>query len=333
MRIKSRVAIIAICVVAMLASGVVFAQEARQEKDRKARTRVFVEEGGAVIATDGPLAPGVAIAGDAQRERDTVVFLSTEMSFDDKIVKGAPYSAQAVTEHVHTLSDGNRIVRKSSSSVYRDGEGRTRRDQKIEAVGPWAANGEAMQMIFINDPVAGVSYVFDTRERTARKLPNFHIRTGENGAKTIAIAPSRVPGPPLSVEERRHIEIAVAPHASTKKVREDSENVKTESLGKQVIEGVEAEGTRTTVTIPAGEIGNEHPINIVSEKWYSPELQVVVMSKHSDPRMGENTYRLTNISRSEPARSLFEVPSEYTIKEGEGPMVAPRPMRRKMQQQ
>jgi len=91
------------------------------------------------------------------------------------------------------------------------------------------------------------------------------------------------------------------------------ENAKNEPLGKQSIEGIEADGTRKTVEIPAGEIGNERPIEIVFERWYSPELQVVVMTKHSDPRFGETTYRLTNINRSEPARELFEVPADYTV--------------------
>ena len=103
-----------------------------------------------------------------------------------------------------------------------------------------------------------------------------------------------------------------------------------EQLGKQNIEGVEAEGTRTTVTIAAGEIGNERPIEIVSERWYSPELQLVVMTRHSDPRTGETTYKLTNINRSEPAKSLFEVPSDYTVKEGPGigPKIAPLPRKK-----
>jgi hypothetical protein len=93
---------------------------------------------------------------------------------------------------------------------------------------------------------------------------------------------------------------------------------KVESLGKQLVEGVEAEGTRTTVTIPAGEIGNERPIDIVDERWYSPELQTLVLSKRTDPMSGDMTYRLTNINRNEPVRSLFEVPSDYKIKEGPG---------------
>ena len=95
---------------------------------------------------------------------------------------------------------------------------------------------------------------------------------------------------------------------------------RTEALGKQNIEGVEAEGTRTTVTIPAGKIGNELPIDIVNERWYSPELQVLVMTRHIDPRFGENSYKLTNISRTEPARELFEIPAGYALKEAPAPM-------------
>ena len=107
-------------------------------------------------------------------------------------------------------------------------------------------------------------------------------------------------------------------------------NEVTEQLGKQLIEGVEAEGTRTKITIPAGEIGNERAIEIVSERWYSPELQLVVMTRHSDPRSGETTYKLTNINRTEPAKSLFEVPSDYTIKSNShfSPSIAPLRTRR-----
>jgi hypothetical protein len=82
------------------------------------------------------------------------------------------------------------------------------------------------------------------------------------------------------------------------------------------MDGVEVEGTRRKSTIPAGEIGNEKPIDVVSERWYSKELQTVVMSRHDDPRMGETRYRLTHLTRGEPDRALFEVPSDYTIKEG-----------------
>lgn len=68
------------------------------------------------------------------------------------------------------------------------------------------------------------------------------------------------------------------------------------------------------MTIPAGQIGNERPIEIVSQRWYSPELQTVVMTRNADPRTGETVYKLTGISRAEPPHSLFEVPPDYTVK-------------------
>ncbi len=263
------------------------------------------------------------------------VFLATEMSFGGKVVTGAPYSAQAVTESVQTLSDGNRIVNKSTAAVYRDSEGRTRREQTLRAVGAFANGGESPQVVFINDPIAGTSYTLDPRTRVARKMPPMHFKfqfkvpaPGEDKGGAAVEAP-----PPYRVEagrvESRRVEIErgemgraemgikAAPDTQfTWGWRDHVSN--SESLGKQIVEGVEAEGTRSTVTIPAGEIGNERPIEIVNERWYSPELQTAVMTRHSDPRFGESTYRLTNIDRSEPAKSLFEVPSDYTLKSGPG---------------
>ena len=90
-------------------------------------------------------------------------------------------------------------------------------------------------------------------------------------------------------------------------------DVKEEKLPSQLVEGVQAEGTRTTITIPAGEVGNQLPIKIVSERWYSPELKTVVKTLNSDPRTGDTVYHLTSLQRSEPSRTLFEVPSDYTV--------------------
>jgi len=94
-------------------------------------------------------------------------------------------------------------------------------------------------------------------------------------------------------------------------------NFKTESLGRQTIEGIQAEGRRTTMTIPAGQAGNELPIHIVNETWYSPELQTTLLSRHSDPRNGETVTKLINISRSEPARILFDAPADFKVTEME----------------
>lgn len=246
------------------------------------------------------------------------VFISNEMSYEGKRVLGAPYSAQALTESTQTLSDGNRIVRKSTTTLYRDSEGRTRREQTFKAIGPLSADGEPGQTIFISDPVAGVDYSLDTRTRTARKMMPLRFKytmktpapEGEKPDMIIeekinriqvekAELDRKIPGGPVVMEW----------HGAREK------NAKMESLGKQLIEGVEAEGSRTTITIPAGEIGNERTIEIVSERWFSPELKTVVMTRHSDPRFGETVYKLTNISRIEPDHSLFELPAGYTLKE------------------
>ena len=263
-----------------------------------------------------------------------VMFTATEM-IGGKVVKGAPYSGQAVTETVQVLSDGNRIVNKMTSQLYRDSEGRTRREQTIKMLGLPGDGNDSLQTIFINDPVSGNNYILDSKSHTAQKLmmfkfergtagpdgQKFEFRTGEGAGGGVMMRTQGGPVPPPGVAaEGGHfnvrIETAASAGGATYILRSGgpNDNEVKEQLGKQFIEGVEAEGTRTTVTIPAGEIGNEKPIAIVSERWYSPELQTVVMTKHSDPRFGETTYKLTNISRLEPAKSMFEVPADYTIK-------------------
>jgi len=216
--------------------------------------------------------------------------LSPEMRFDGKVVKGAPYSATAITESAQTLSNGARITHKMTASIYRDSEGRTRREMTLDRIGPFATANEPTPLIFINDPVAGVHYVLDQRSHTARKMA----------------------APPIDRSPRRPLPERATERAPGKTPAEGN----TESLGKQVIEGVEAEGVRSVITIPEGRIGNDRPIEIVSERWVSPELQTVVLSKHNDPRFGETVYRLTNINRAEPAPMLFEVPADYKVEEG-----------------
>ena len=262
----------------------------------------------------------------------TFKVLASKSAFG-KVVKGAPYSATATTETTQTLSDGNQIIRKNESKLYRDNDGRTRMEQTLETMGKWTAEGEARQLITINDSVAGVSYSLDPRTHTAHK--NVYA---QQKPTTVAWSGSfMVNGQPVTqaefealMEKKRKAQEEL-PATRGKVASNDPElkkklemlqpgkmgagQRKTESLGKQVIEGVEAEGTRTTLTIPVGEIGNSLPIEVVDESWYSHELQVMVMTKHRDPRSGETTYRLTNLNRSEPDRALFEVPADYTVRE------------------
>ena len=288
-----------------------------------------------------------------------VMFMASE-SWDGKVVKCAPYSAEAVTESIQTLSDGNRIVNKFTSQVYRDSEGRTRREQTLKSLGGVGNSEAPMQTIFINDPVTGVTFTLDTRNNVAHKsMPfTFHVTKKIGGpgetqhfefksgspagatANVVVTAPVGSGAPPqagarVAAAQAEVDHFTLRTEGASGFVFRTGTNTNAnqvkEQLGKQIIEGVEAEGTRTTTTIPAGEIGNERPIEIVSERWYSPELQLVVMTRHSDPRSGETTYKLTNINRTEPAKTLFEVPPGFTVKEMEfgRPAIAPLP-RRKM---
>ncbi|HEX8706836.1 MAG TPA: hypothetical protein VF723_01130 [Pyrinomonadaceae bacterium] len=318
MRIQKRLMSSALMLASLGLGASAYAQQTPQGKSQQKveemivieRTLAGQDQGEGVRMPFPPPPPGV--------DDKTFVFISTEMSLSNKVVKGAPYSAQSVTETTRMLGNGNRIVHKNSAAVYRDSEGRVRRDQELGSIGPWAAAGQPSQTVFINDPVAGVNYVLDPRTHTARKLslPRFFTRPGEappagGPEKNVWMAVPPPPGPAPMRGPGPMIDRVVTQEFP----RQPGRKPQTESLGKQMIEGVEAEGTRTTVVIPAGEIGNEQPIEIVTEKWYSPELQTVVLSKHLDPLVGDTVFRLTNINRSEPARTLFEVPADYTIKE------------------
>lgn len=203
-----------------------------------------------------------------------------------KTVTGAPYSAEVVTETTQTLSDGNRIDRKETGAVYRDAAGRTRQERTISMIGPWPSADRPVENVTIRDPVAHVTYILNPARKSAYEL------------KPGSQAP---PGIPRHGRMRR-------------RAGEPFGTASTQSLGTRTIEGVKAEGTRRTLVIPAGKIGNEKPITIVSESWYSPELHVYVLTKLIDPRFGDTTYRLVNIKLGEPSASLFRVPSDYTIR-------------------
>lgn len=381
---------------------------------------------------------------------NTMNFIASEASFDGRIVKGAPYSAESISEFTQMLGDGNRITRRSSSMIYRDGQGRTRREQS-PPVGMIESNLSLAlpSTTIINDPVDGYTYMLNDKDRSARRsramvagrllttasaggtgannIVSFVATEGTlltgttsaigTGTATATTAPRQIrvsggvlqgsatsrvqpvyppaakaakvsgqvqvqvtinekgevadaqviSGPPLlrdaALEAARQwqfkaIELSGNPvkaqgvltfnftladdqattnssgtftirsdggnnNAGTVLLRSSSAegvaatrlNFNREQLGKQMIEGVECEGTRTVQTIPAGQIGNERAIEIINERWYSPELQVTVMSKQTDPRFGETVIRLAHIVRAEPDENLFRVPSDYTVKD------------------
>jgi hypothetical protein len=236
-------------------------------------------------------------------------------------VLGAPYSATITNESIQTLADGNRLVQTSTGTTVRDSQGRTRQDTVLPAIGNLSA-ANAPHLIFIHDPVAQTSYTLNLTDKTAQKMPAFsHFAVGTGGAAgaTVTMRVIEGNGAPLPPPDAMPTTMT-APGPGVFFERhlipgeQDQGNI--EDLGSQTMEGVLVNGERTTHTIPAGQIGNDRPITIVTEIWTSPDLKTVVYSKRSDPRIGEQTFRLTNIVRSEPSPALFSVPADFKIVDG-----------------
>jgi hypothetical protein len=256
------------------------------------------------------------------------------MRNDSAPVQDAPYSATITTESVQMLADGNRIAVKTAGFVARDSLGRTRQEMELPAIGNLSAV-KIPQIAFIQDPVAQVSYTLNLTERTAHRMPplgaGFGVPgptgpSGEPGTAIVVAGAAIATGGPLPLPPSKEVvfvQKGMKDIVFAQKGMMSGEQGQTTStdLGSQIIEGVVANGTRTTLTIPAGQIGNERAISVATEVWTSPDLKAIVYSKRNDPRMSEQTFQLTNIQRVEPDASLFTVPSDFTIVDGPQPVV------------
>jgi hypothetical protein len=263
----------------------------------------------------------------------------------ERAVKGAPYSAETAIESSQMLADGNRINNKTTGRVYRDGEGRTRREEDVKG----------RTVVSIVDPVAGYAYSLDTVNKIA-----WRTATGASAAimgKIEAAQPTmlkraegveaRLEAERVQVEQAKAARVPSAEEAQSKVAAEQEKVAIARSGGgggrggavaggfggvappmaargtmapstpleHKMIDGLPVEGRKTTTVIPAGQIGNEQPITITSEEWRSVDLNVLVQTRHSDPRTGESFYRLSNIIRAEPDPSLFMVPTDYTVRD------------------
>ena len=253
--------------------------------------RIAAPEQGDVFTLPVPPPPG---AGATEQRFGLLAVEPFDMGAP---VTGAPYTADISTDVVQQLADGNRIEHHTTSSVARDGQGRTRREQQLTAIGAILPQVDG-RIITIMDPVAKVHYSLDPARKVAMRSPLPVIKRFD-GVARAGVTASAAGGAAVSAE--------------TVVINAGATNARTESLGTSQIEGVQAQGTRTVVTIPAGAIGNQAPIEMVTEQWFSPELGAVVLSRRSDPRFGETTYRLQNIVRAEPSLELFQVPADYTV--------------------
>jgi hypothetical protein len=275
-----------------------------------------------------------AAASAIAQEPPTTANVELKVPIEARTLKGAPYSAEIVNDYMQVFADGNRIVQHSTGRVYRDRDGRVRREEDRASGSP---------SISIVDPVAGVSYSLDPESRVAWKTPGAAGATimnklyaakveaglksrrtedGDAGAEKVTVGAGAIAEMRLKEEaaaKQRAETVTFESNGGVVGFRRSSgiaqHSEKQEALAPRIVEGVRLEGRRITTTIPAGAIGNEWPITSSSEEWTSPELQVLVLTDRKDPRNGDSTYRLTHIVRDEPAASLFQVPSDYTIKE------------------
>jgi len=193
-----------------------------------------------------------------------------------KVVTGAPYTADLNVTQTRTLADGNTIQHTMSGKVARDASGRTYSMETFNG-GPLGQTGPTTR-ISIFDPVAGYSYELDSVAKTATRRA-IHV-------------------PPAGMWNNAE--------------KPANPNLVKADLGTQMVNGVNAQGTSTTRTIPAGAMGNAKPIVSTSEVWYSSDLQTVISSKFSDPRGGDSVMALTNIQKTADP-SLFQVPAGYTV--------------------
>jgi hypothetical protein len=235
---------------------------------------------------------------------------------DAESVKGAPFCATITTEHTQAFADSNRIHTSDNSTLCRDGEGRTRREASLNLLGA-APQTSAPKLITIMDPVAGFRYMLDSVSKTAHRMA---IGSSPDTARTKVAGPGGAPGKGEQLMIYQHVGTAgpnmvVDDNVFFKKGGQTSDEPAPaiENLGDQTIDGIHATGTRMTTTISAGKMGNEQPILVTSERWYSPELKATIMTKHSDPWAGELKTQFTNVNTSEPDSSMFSVPSDYKV--------------------
>lgn len=237
-------------------------------------------------------------------------------------IKGAPYSGEEASESVQTLADGTHITRKiPGRKIWRDADGRTRSERSMF----FGRDGaDSPVLIEIDDPVAGYRYTLEIDRRIAHRVAVAQLSTMPAGAPVpntnmrVGAMIASVPPPAVAAARAAIFNTSGAsPHNAVYKqmapMGGQASDMKAERLGTRSFDGVLCEGNRMTVTIPVNAQDNDRPIVTTNESWFSPELKIQIFSKNSDPRSGENTFRITNLSRNQPDPNLFAVPPDYTV--------------------
>jgi hypothetical protein len=252
--------------------------------------------------------------------------MTSGLPFAQPAVTGSPYSAEQIYEHTQTLADGTHITQPPNKTLlFRDSQGRTRTERQMMA----GFGQPGPTTVTIDDPVAGCRYTLDTQNHVAHRQETQPMGSKTGMAKAwgsfgsfLAAAPNPLPPPPPPSGTGQAV---VSPGIvftgpATGPTQVQLPKPVTESLGTQILEGVEVEGRRTTFTVPEGAQGNDRPITSTNEIWMSPKLKTAVLTKSVDPRSGENTIKLTNIVLGEPDPALFQPPADFEVVDDKGPV-------------
>jgi hypothetical protein len=258
-----------------------------------------------------------------------------------KTVAGKPFLGTEERHSTQVLGDGTRIETTDTDKIYRDDGGRTRieRDSGKYVTISDPVAGTSAELDTVNKTV---------RKSTVRTV--YQVRTDGRGEPTVSVdqikmdqvkkqvGEAAMAPPPVMIyrgpETARTNTITISGSAAmegdvhAKMIAETGATAATpvggtfnvavggkgalEDLGTQMVNGVMAHGNRSTLTIPIGQIGNDREIKVISEQWYSNDLQMMVKSSNSDPRFGNTTYQLSGIVQVAPDPSLFEVSADYT---------------------
>lgn len=199
-------------------------------------------------------------------------------------ISGLPFSAKVVLETVSHLQDGTLIAHTTYNLDARDSSGRTRSEMRN-----WISTDGAeprLTHVELYDPA--------TRTRTDLYPLSKLARQWILGATQTAAPLAPGPKPEITREE----------------------------IGTDTMEGLPVKGLRVTQTYVTGALGNDRPLSIFTESWYSPELHINLLTKKSDPRYGEQTVRVTELDRQEPDAVLFAVGAEYKIVNETAPVLS-----------
>ena len=211
---------------------------------------------------------------------------------------GAPYSATVQTTHELKLADGNAIHGLTVTHDYRDSAGRLRSETSMPLCNVIGPDGQFRPLIDIsvNDPVARTTLhwrVNDTGEKVAR----FYHQP----------APQPAPAAPPLTEEQRNQNAQVQAHWS--------KNTRHEDLGTRTIAGFLTDGGRQITTTPAGDQGNDKPIELMGEFWVARDTRITMLHIEDEPRTGRTTAEVTDLKLAEPDPSLFAPPPGYKLVE------------------